>query len=380
MKAKALLRRVLPAAAIDMGRRLQASVESKFFVPERLTGLPPFSWRQGLKVALVKQDTYSNLYVGPNRMAPADLLESSIKHTGPFALFSELDADFFIIKPSLSAGCHVWREKVTHCGQGSMLHFENLRQNCRFGGKTQGEWAVDEASVDWGSYDIVISVDVAISPGITRQHSGVLWCYYISEPCMPSYAKSHRSPLPGYDIFLNQRFDGRFASPSAHEINFPFALQKFGCFDRALGLSAQEMRRSGCFVESHSAKDAAFLDLRRFGEIRGVSASSFKIISDLYRSKYFVRLGGRHMWGNAMVEAVASGCLVLGRPGEFKNKSLFTRGAAVESLDELAKKIEYFEANPNAYAAEVEEQRARLDHFCFWRPMGELIGRAKAIV
>lgn len=323
----------------------------------------------------MKQDTYSNLYVGPIGMSGSELLQSSIKHTGPFALFSDCAADFVILKQAAAPECHVWRQKVTHCGQGSFEHFEQLRDRSSYRGKTQGEWAVAESDVDWSAYDIVICIDVAVSSATAMLHPKVLWCYYISEPCMPAYSSSRRAPVPGYQVFLNQRFDNKSVSTNGHEINFPFALQRFGCFDAALGKCAADLTREGCFIESHSNDDKTVSTLKSFGAVRGVSKSSLSIVEDLYKSKYFIRLGGRPMWGNAMIEAIASGCLVVGRPGEFRNRSLFTAATAVNDSAQLVARLKEFEANSDLYLREVFEQRRRLNYFCYYRPMRELLAK-----
>ena len=47
-----------------------------------------------MKIALVKQDVYQDLYVGNKDMSLVELLYSSAGRVGPISLFDEYDCDF----------------------------------------------------------------------------------------------------------------------------------------------------------------------------------------------------------------------------------------------------------------------------------------------
>lgn len=379
MTLPGFVRKALPDSVAELCREIYTTALTRSF---RQTTLPPRSEAElpklaGLRIALLKQDTYSNLYIGGPHSSPAALLQSSIKHTGPFALFSLLNADFYVIRQFDAPECYIWQEKIYHCRQGSLQHFNAIRDHSTFAGVTQAQVAVEADSVNWSAYDIVISVDIAIPEQVTSRHPSVLWAYYISEPCMPSYRYSRGRPIAGYDVFLNQRFDSR-QSLKSHEINFPFALQRSGCFDHVVGASASQMNRDGCFIESHTVTDASLVEaLRAIGPIRTVVPNSESIVRSLYSSKYFVRCGGRMMWGNAMIEAVACGCVAVGISGEFKNRSLFTADTSVSSKKALLTRLQQFEDDGAFYDRVLAEQRARLDHFCYWRPMKCLVAKLR---
>ena len=49
-----------------------------------------------MKIALVKQDVYQDLYVGNKKMYPEELLYSSSGRVGPISLFDEYDCDYYI--------------------------------------------------------------------------------------------------------------------------------------------------------------------------------------------------------------------------------------------------------------------------------------------
>ncbi len=68
----------------------------------------------------------------------------------------------------------------------------------------QVSFAVQESSVDWSQFDIVVSVDISISLQTINLHPKVVWAYFITEGCMNSYKSSLESPIEGYDLFLTQ--------------------------------------------------------------------------------------------------------------------------------------------------------------------------------
>ena len=164
-------------------------------------------------------------------------------------------------------------------------------------------------------------------------------------------------------------------------MDFPYDLQYYGCFDPAIDSSISK-NREGIFIESHTAftfTEDQKKQLAKFGTLRFVSPSTVQIIEDLYRSKYFIRLEGRTMWGNAMIEAVAAGCLAIGNPNEFYNRMLFTKKTSVGNFNALLARISQFEKDKNLYENEVRKQRKLLDVFCFYLPMLRLNKTSKYV-
>lgn len=47
-----------------------------------------------MKICIVKQDVYQDLYVANNNMSNLETLFSSMMRVGPFGLISDLSADF----------------------------------------------------------------------------------------------------------------------------------------------------------------------------------------------------------------------------------------------------------------------------------------------
>lgn len=51
-----------------------------------------------MKIALVKQDVYDDLYVCKTPLKPEDVYRSTLMRTGPLSLITDYKADFLIIK------------------------------------------------------------------------------------------------------------------------------------------------------------------------------------------------------------------------------------------------------------------------------------------
>jgi hypothetical protein len=128
-------------------------------------------------------------------------------------------------------------------------------------------------------------------------------------------------------------------------------------------------------VESHT-KDGfgpvERLSLSRFGEVRQIEGSIFDVLTGLMASRYWVRLGGRPLWGNGMIEALACGCIGLANPSFFKNRSLFSQGSVVYDFKSLLTQIEVLEENEKLRADLLRSQAILINEFAYYRPMAAL--------
>ena len=219
---------------------------------------------------------------------------------------------------------------------------------------------------------------------IVKKYPNVLWTYCIGEPCMPSYKRSQLSPIGSYNIFLNQkyRYLRWFPRVKMHEVEFPYFLQYYGCFHDLLAQPITDVGRNGIVLECHTAKvlSQSQIDcLKQFGPIFTVAGSTEDIIRMLMQAKYFVRMGGRILWGNSMIEAIAAGCIALGNADEYIHKSLCVKESVVRSFDDLLLKIKALESNDLLVYNIREQQRERLDYICYNRPLFDLYHKAKAL-
>ncbi|MGO8674190.1 MAG: hypothetical protein ACLQVD_22855 [Capsulimonadaceae bacterium] len=339
------------------------------------------------KIAVVKQDVYQDLYCCAPHSSPRDIVLSTIQRTGPVGLFTKLNADFWIVKTESDPECNIWKQKCWDCGSRSTEVYRKLRERTfPVGTKEPGpghdRFSVSVADVDWSQYDIVVGYECPVPARITRQHRKTTWAYYIGEPCMRSYDQSRIAPLKGYDVFLSQHFrclPTSYRGP-AHLIDFPYFLQYYGCYSD-LGLKPHEDGpRRGAMLERYTSKvlpAGERAKLESFGPVDITSGGTQHFLSNLMSRKYFLRLGGNTLWGNAMIEAVAAGCLVIGNPAEFKHRAMFTTDTSVSSFAELVDRIAMFEADHDRYQRAVDAQRQRCDYLCFSRPTTQLLSKMR---
>ncbi len=190
-------------------------------------------------------------------------------------MFRKLHADFHLVETEPDPECNVWREKWTECRWCPIEWFEAFRESIPGRPYGQKAFAVNAADIDWGQYQIVVSVDVPVPARITRQFPSVAWCYYIREPKTSSYGKSRVRPIAGQDLFLNQGFRKLPSGLARHEVEFPYYLQSFGCFHDLFSIARDESGRRGTFLEHQAAGclDAEQLRvLSQFGPVDSTAA------------------------------------------------------------------------------------------------------------
>ncbi len=334
-----------------------------------------FNYEKLPKIALVKQDVYQDLYCCSPNSSVQEIILSSFQRSGFVGLFTKFNADFLIVKAEQDLECNIWQQKHFDCHQESIEFYLSLQEKHSLYSQSVNE-------IDWNLYDIVISIDIAIPSRITKQFPHILWCYCIGEPCMRAYQESKLKPIDGYNLFLNQQFRhlSFVNSLPKHEIEFPYYLQYYGCYKNILNLDIKDSEKEGLFIEFNWRKiltEKQKKDLSNFGSIRCPKGIK-NILLELAKSKYFlIGEGTRGLWGNGMIEAIASGCLLIGNPLYVKHKSLFTSATVVYNFDQLLQKLAFFENNNNAYHQELEKQRKILDYVCFNRPMNDLLSIIK---
>lgn len=348
------------------------------------------------KILVVKQDVNEDLYCCPPQAGRAELIASTLLRTGPVALFTELGADFRILKTVDDPECQIWQERATVLKWDSLEFFSSYRDRIPGRDYGQGRWAVDPADIDFTQYDIVISIDVSVPSRVTRRFPEVLWCYYVREIKAPSYAASNDAAVAGQDVVLNHHF--RFEKPvlPAHVLEFPYHLHRPGCFHELFeqpDLSVPQ--RQGIFVDHHTMVDVSSERreaLNQFGPVastlhrgdREIIPTSERLArrtmdedlrQRLLNSRYFlITPGRRRVFGTAVVEAIAAGCLVIGSPESLgRHAFLFTSRTTTANADHAVSTIAGLEADPELADRERERQRQLVEYLCFVRPVHDLL-------
>ncbi len=355
------------------------------------------------RIAFVKQDVQDDLYCCAPDASAREVVCSTLMRTGPVALFTRLGAVCHLVQTEPDPECSIWQQRWTEQRWTPLSQNEALKERVPGRSYGQSDYSVSAEDVDWARYDIVVSVDVSVPARITQRYPQVAWCYYVREPRTSAYPRSMEAPIDGQDLFLNQRFRvvRRWPRVAKHEVEFPYYFQYVGCFHELLSLEPDDDSRRGVFLEHHTPQhmtQAQMRQLEQLGPVEctanrtGGSESGFsdgmeksrmtteEILRGLMRSKYFVKCGGRSVWGNAMVEAIAAGCLAIGDPKLHGHGFIYSKHTSASSFDEVIRRLEAFEADPRLYEREVTRQRRMLDYLCFVRPSRELFEKASRAV
>lgn len=337
----------------------------------------------GFSVALVKQTVYSDLYSCPSLTPAQEAVRSSPRRTGPMGFLLDLKADFFLVQEDSAPECRNWEESV---GSNPATRNADLARARRFtseiprGGdlghtKTPGEIALVAESVDWNRFKIVVSIDIAIPIKLRRRYPQVMWVYFPADPGTPTAKRARRRPPEGFSVSLthtHRRFPVRPGLSSA-AIECPYSFQSSFSWDQVWPSLA---RREGIMVEHQtyallSEKQRA--QLASMGTVRKPQGTVSEVAAMLRASKYYLRLQGGPLTGNGQVEAVMAGCLALGDPATYVQRSLFTPRTITPDFESAWKRLCFFESHPSEYQKARAEQLAVAEFVCFRRPAYQLL-------
>lgn len=344
------------------------------------------------KVALVKSEVYRDLYTDTSNMSWRKTLFSSAMRTGPAGLFTEFDTRFAIIKQDEYA-TDIWKQKISDCKQGlesDYYNFANKPLDAR-NQVSQSDMAVSASEIDWHSYDIIIAIDACVSSSVTSRFPHALWCYYISEGCMSEYKESRVRPLEGYQVFLNQRFrheNDYINEPNRHhEIDFPYHLMNYQTLSRLLSHSSSNgsIERRGIFIDKDSRSLLTDYHRRKLEAIAPLVEAGGQIqtlLSSMFASKYYLRLGDRAVWGNASIEAVSSGLLFISSSRGYRNRIfggvptiVSGIGFSDDQFEDALLKLTYFEENDNHYQQTILADQRICSRICLEQPIQELLSQ-----
>ncbi len=214
------LKKILPYSfkqkCLDLFDSFKINIATNF-IPE--IGIDDFinKLNRKPKIAFVKQVTATDLYCCSKNASQKEIIFSSFHRSGPVALFTKFNADFYIVNLDSAQECNAWKyNSQEYNGSRSPLAEiekyinEIISKDTPFGKRIlnkypQSTFALNADSIDWSNYDIVISNFISIPSRITQKHSKVIWCYMPSNPDNKVYKESHKKQLDGYDFLLNYK-------------------------------------------------------------------------------------------------------------------------------------------------------------------------------
>ena len=176
------------------------------------------------KLALVKQDVFPDLYICEKHLDDKEVLLSTSMRVGPIGLWEDFDVDFLIVKECPERECRIWerdcdpkyREKLRKLKNTSVNQIEGqefLRPGSSY---TATDFSCNVDDVDWGIYDIVLSINIAVPSRIVRTYNKVLWVHMSGE----SYKFIDKAYF-GYDVAIHQMTDG-YINLYKKMLSFPY--------------------------------------------------------------------------------------------------------------------------------------------------------------
>lgn len=336
-----------------------------------------------MRVALVKQDVYADLYVCRNGLQPKDILFSSTGRVGPLGLFTLLEADFFIVKEEYTPECQIWKKIIPgyekECRRlktdplsaiSKLPWVAELNHNY-----CNGDFSISVHNINWEFYDVVISINCSIPSKIVKEYPKVLWAYMIGE------ANLYTDKVYfNYDVCLNQENRG-IARDNVGVIDFPYTFIGPSCLENIMREHLQRTSlQNGVYAEINSVLERPVRNVPHFEPIKVKTGHSIRIhkplvednLKELYDAKYYVKIGGRATRGNGIIEAISSGTVVLLNPVETGCTQLLPKEAWIYNAEDAIQKIKYLDNNEEAYYELLAKQRALLQQFIVDYPLEAL--------
>ena len=332
-----------------------------------------------IKIALLKQDVYQDLYVCPMSEKNASaVLFSSMMRVGPIGLISELGADFYIIKEEKEPETQIYKKIIPHIVW--MLPLLKEMPLNRIPGYERrkletehfnGEFAIDCKKVDWGQYDVVISINVCLPTNVVMKYPKTLFCYMIGEANMATGKARF-----GYDVTLNQMARGIVANKLG-VIDFPYTFVGSNTLERIIySVLGRPSKRNGVFVEVNSVMKNRDKMPPQFLPIQDAGYTIHRhqqLISDnlktIYDSKYFVKIGGRNIRGNSVAEAISLGTLAIMDRSQVTHGELIVDECNTGSVEGVLELINKLERDDALYNHLLEKERNMLQKLFFEAPM-----------
>lgn len=336
--------------------------------------------KRPIRIAFVKPASYRDLYTKVGRFNK-ELALSTPGRTGPVGLIEpEFDADHFIVHNSFDLECQV--SKIEDPSKMDTQHREAYYKHHEL----MSTVAVAPEAIDWGEYDVVWAFENCIPAKITREYPSALWASMLEYHMHPKFINYLRCPPDGYDLFFTQACGWSLRSLiyGKHVVDWPYTLAKS---DTLLKLFPHVIRSEDLFMTevSHNltlmlANAAAYGFEAALPKRSGVRLPYAQYIEALARSKYYLSPSSmRPLWGNALPEVGAAGCLILANPWQNWNPYPIAKQGRVTSLEETFRLMDKLNSDSDAFRRVKSKQDQLIDWHAFYRPIHRLLQAARNV-
>ena len=338
-----------------------------------------------MNIAVVKSQVYQDLWVCDISNDPFELYKTSLVRSPPIGLAETYKADFIIVKESDDYPCQFNKNCLPDEFKNNMKFSLNLKNPCLpFLDETYHKHtSIDAVShsvddIEWQKYSIVLCVNTCVPDRIIEKNPRTLWCYWIGE----NNWELMEQRIGKYDIILNQDVTRlnlpEFSVGFPYSYIGPYTMENLG---KSL-LNVESIHKQGIYMEINNTEERPVVKIpNEFFRLSDhlsmtINVHSQNILENAKRickSKYFVKILGRVIRGNGLLECISAGTLILANRSLVILDSLVLPECHVVSVKDICHKIAYFEENPQEYRRCVEMQREILEKDYFKGPFDKVL-------
>ena len=337
-----------------------------------------------LRIAVVKSSVYQDLWVSDITQDPFHVFKTSMMRCPAVGLSEKFATDYIIVKESWEYPCQVNKNCLPEDCISSMKYSKERKNpslsfldESYHGYCTLDSVAHDAASIDWSVYTMVLCINTCIPAIIIQQYRSTLWCYWVGE----NEENLVQRPLANYNLILNQ--DVTKVLPSG--IGFPYTFLGPNTMERFIEENGMKFPgKYGIYMEINTTnerpvrtipEDFQYISYMTCMPIIKHHQNILTNLSHIARSKYYVKIAGRIIRGNSVLETISAGTLVLANRNLLMYSDLVPDECHVVSREDVIQRILYYEANPPAYVAVLEKQRDILRRLYFDQPVERLLAK-----
>lgn len=344
-----------------------------------------------MKIAVVKSSVYQDLWVTDISNNPYELFKTSMVRCPAIGLAEEYGADFIIVKDTDEYPCSTNK----NCLDMRFTHSMKFAKE----GKNPGLPFLDETfhkdiaidsvaypvdSIEWSKYNIVMCVNTCIPARVTQKYPNILWCYWIGE----NNTHLVMNKLDCYDIVLNQ--DVFKNDLPVFSIGFPYTYVGPNTIERIVKYhyKLDTIVKQGIFMEINNTQERPvqriptefqLISTETGQPIIKHSQNILENAMNLFKAKYYVKLLGRRIRGNGVLECISAGTLILTNEYLVEFNDLLLPECKIYSYSDAIVKIKFFDVNPEAYQRAIQAQRDLLTEKYFKGPYNKLIEKYKLL-
>jgi hypothetical protein len=343
---------------------------------------------KNITIAVIKSEKYPDLWVSNIRKNAIELFKTTMMRCPSIGLFEYFDTEFIIINDTCEYPCNIYShpakdelDNIHHITENK-VHVLPFLDDTYHKHTTMHNVSTDMDTINWSKYNIVITINACIPDRIIEEFPNVLWCYYISE----NDESFLQTKLGKYDVLLNQ--DVNQIQSAGISIGFPYTF---------LGPNTLESMYEQIYPDKPRRPHGMFIEINNMLERPVVCPSpEFQHISEecnipvhihkqnilenlhtLCNSKYYIKIYGRRIRGNGVLEAISAGALVLMNRSLVMYDDLIPDECDIKTSEDIINKITYFENNASEYEYMKRLQKQLLENLYAKKPANDLYNEYK---